>query len=72
MFVGQQKYSIDILQKFRMTNCKPSDIPIVQGTKLKKQDVAQLVDSTLYKSLVGSLLYLTATRPDIMFTASCL
>ena len=71
IFVGQQKYATDIIQKFRMTNCKSADTPIAQGTKLSKQDVAPSVDPTLYKSLVGSLLYLTATRPDIMFATSC-
>ena len=70
IFVGQQKYAIDIIQKFIMTNFKSADTPIFQGTKLSKEDVAPSVDSTLYKSLVGSLLYLTTTRPDIMFVAS--
>ena len=70
IFVGQQKYATDIIQKFRMINCKPADTPIAQGTKLSKEDVAPSIDFTLYKSLVGSLLYLTVTRPDIMFVTS--
>jgi len=53
-----------------MTNCKLVDTPIVQGTKLTKEDVAPQVDPTFYKILVGSFLYLSATRHDIMFAAS--
>ena len=36
IFVGQQKYDNDIIKKFRMTNCKPANRPISQGTKLRK------------------------------------
>jgi len=53
-----------------MTNCVPVDTPISQGTKSTKEDVAPPVDPTLHKSLVGSLLYLTMTSPDIMFATS--
>lgn len=70
IFVGQQKYATDIIQKLRIMNCKPADTPIAQGTKLSKEDVAPPVDSTMYTSLFGSLLYLTSTRFDIMFAAS--
>ena len=55
---------------FRMEGCNPVETPIPLGTKLSKSDEGPTVDSTLYKSLVGSLLYLTATRPDIMYAAS--
>jgi len=70
IFVDKQKYAIGIIQKFKMTNCKLVDTPITHGNKLRKEDVAPLVYPTLYKSLVCSLLYLTITRPDIMFEAS--
>ena len=53
-----------------MINCKLVDTPIALGTKLSKQDEGPSIDFTLYKSLVSSLLYLTITRPDIMFVAS--
>jgi hypothetical protein len=53
-----------------MEGCNPAETPIPLGTKLSKNDEGPTVDSTLYKSLVGSLLYLTATRPDIMYAAS--
>jgi len=53
-----------------MTNYKKVDTPISQGTKLRNEDIAPLVDPIMYKSLVGSLLYLSATRHDIMLETS--
>jgi hypothetical protein len=53
-----------------MEGCNPAETPIPLGTKLSKNDEGSIVDSTLYKSLVGSLLYLIATRPDIMYATS--
>jgi hypothetical protein len=70
IFVCQQKYATDILKRFRMKGCNPVETPIPLGTKLRKNHEGPTVDSTLYKSLVGSLLYLTTTRPDSMYAAS--
>jgi len=53
-----------------MNKCKPAETPITTGTKLSKQDKGLAVDSTLYKRLVGSLMYLIATLPDIMYAVS--
>ena len=53
-----------------MLNCKLAVTPIETGTKLSKEDDGSKFDSMLYKRLVGSLMYLTATRPDIMFIVS--
>jgi hypothetical protein len=53
-----------------MEDCNPSETPIPLGTKLRKKDEGPTVYYTLYKSLVGSLLYLTTTRPDIMYAAN--
>jgi hypothetical protein len=55
-----------------MLGCKPMATPLAVNEKLKKNDGGKKVDATLYRSLVGNLLYLTATRPDIMFAASLL
>jgi hypothetical protein len=52
-----------------MEEYNPAETPIPLGKKLSKNDEGSIVDSTLYKSLVGSFLYLTATRPDIMYAA---
>ncbi|KAL0374896.1 UNVERIFIED_CONTAM: Retrovirus-related Pol polyprotein from transposon RE2 [Sesamum radiatum] len=46
--------------------------PLVTGEKYKKEDGSEKVDGSIYRSLIGSLLYLTATRPDIMFATSLL
>jgi len=70
IFICQNKYANDLLKRFRMMNCKPAVTPIATGTKLSKYDEGSYVDPTLYKRLVGSLIYLTATRPDIMFAVS--
>ena len=53
-----------------MMNCKPLVTPIATDTKISKDDDGSKVDPTLYKRLVGSLMYLTSTRPDIMFGVS--
>jgi hypothetical protein len=70
IFVCQQKYAADIIKRFLMEGCNPAKTPIPLGTKLSKNDEGSIVDSTLYKSLVGSLLYLTTTRPDIMYATN--
>ena len=53
-----------------MLNCKPDVTQIATGTKLSKDDDGLKIDPTMYKRLVGSLMYLTATRPDTMFEVS--
>jgi hypothetical protein len=56
-----------LLNKFAMENCKPVSTYMVLGQKQMKKDEAPKTDSKAYKSLVCSLLYLTSTRPDIVF-----
>jgi hypothetical protein len=70
IFFCQKKYAANIIKRFRMEECNPTKTPIPLGTKLSKKDEGPTMDPTLYKSLVGSLLYLTTTRPDIMYAAS--
>jgi Reverse transcriptase (RNA-dependent DNA polymerase)/gag-polypeptide of LTR copia-type/Integrase core domain/GAG-pre-integrase domain len=72
IFINQKKYAENILIKFKMQDSKPVATPLMSNERLKSEDGAKKADSTLYRSLVGSLLYLSATRPDIMFTASLL
>jgi len=55
-----------------MFGCKSVATPLVANEKWMKEDGEKKVNASLYRSLVGSLLYLTATRPDIMFAASFL
>jgi hypothetical protein len=72
VFISQRMYAEKILRKFRMVGCKPMATPLAVNEKLKKEDGGKKVDATLYRSLVGNLLYLTATRPEVMFAASLL
>ncbi|XP_020271177.1 uncharacterized protein LOC109846363 [Asparagus officinalis] len=67
IFISQKKYAKDILQKFNMSNCNPVATPAEVGVKLRRDTPGSYIDPTLYKSLVGSLRYLTITRPDIVF-----
>jgi hypothetical protein len=66
MFITQSKYLKEILKKFGMAESAPVSTPMTTNCKLNKEDESPSVDSTLYRSMVGSLLYLTASRPDIM------
>ena len=66
IFISQKKYAKEILEKFKMAECNPVGTPVATGTKLTKEGDGKHVDPTIYKSLVGSLRYLTITRPDIV------
>ncbi|KAL0293379.1 UNVERIFIED_CONTAM: Retrovirus-related Pol polyprotein from transposon RE1 [Sesamum radiatum] len=72
IFICQKKYTETLLKKFKMESCKTVTTPLVTGEKYKKEDGSEKVDGSIYRSLIGSLLYLTATRPDIMFATSLL
>ncbi|KAI5348478.1 hypothetical protein L3X38_001365 [Prunus dulcis] len=72
VFIHQSKYAKSLLVKFGLEDCKSVTIPLPTGEKLKKVDGSQLADEGLFRKIVGNLLYLTATRPDIMFAASLL
>nr|XP_034899819.1 uncharacterized mitochondrial protein AtMg00810-like [Populus alba] len=72
VFIHQGKYAKSLVSKFRLDDCKPVSIPLATGEKLKKVDGSDLADEGLYRKIVGSLLYLTATRLDLMYAASLL
>ncbi|XP_052173352.1 secreted RxLR effector protein 161-like [Diospyros lotus] len=55
-----------------MEDCKPVGTPMTTNIKLSKNDDSEKVDESLYKSLIGSLQYLTASKPDILFVVSVL
>ncbi|PHU03205.1 hypothetical protein BC332_28456 [Capsicum chinense] len=65
-------YALNLLKRFKLDKCKPVATPLVVNEKLMKDDGEERADSKLYRSLIGSLLYLTATRPDVMFATSLL
>ena len=66
VFISQKKYALEILDKFMLKDCNSVITPSEVGLKLSKSGAGKRVDSTLYKQIVGSLMYLTSTRPDIM------
>ncbi|XP_060181239.1 secreted RxLR effector protein 161-like [Lycium barbarum] len=67
IFLHQQKYSRDLLKKLGMLECKPIATPIEPNAKMCVHGGKDLEDVTMYRQLVGSLIYLTQTRPDISF-----
>eukprot|EP00253_Pinus_taeda_P023395 PITA_23395 len=70
VFISQDKYVEAVLKRFNMQNSKAAVTPTVVGLKLTKEDSSKDFDPKLYKSIVGSLMYLTTTRPDIMHAVS--
>ncbi|XP_017614017.1 uncharacterized mitochondrial protein AtMg00810-like [Gossypium arboreum] len=72
VFIYQKKYSKEILKKFKLEECKEVSTPMSQKEKLCKEDGADKVDKGYFRSLIGCLMYLTATRPDILNAVSIL
>ena len=72
VFISQEKYAKDLLKKFKMEGCKAMTTPLMENVKLSKEDKGARVDPSKYRSLIGSLLYLTITRPYLMFASSLL
>ncbi|GJR82971.1 uncharacterized mitochondrial protein-like protein, partial [Tanacetum coccineum] len=67
IFICQDKYVDKILKKFRFTEVKTSSTPIETRKPLLKDEDGEEVDVQMYRSMIGSLMYLTSSRPDIMF-----
>ncbi|GJX11358.1 hypothetical protein Tco_0201217 [Tanacetum coccineum] len=68
IFFNQSKYIKEMLKKFGLEDSKPTKTPTSTEIKLTKDDEADSVDNSKYRGMIGSLLYLTASRPDIMFS----
>nr|GEW16792.1 retrovirus-related Pol polyprotein from transposon TNT 1-94 [Tanacetum cinerariifolium] len=67
IFINQSKFSLEILKKFRMDSCDSVDTPMVDRLKLDEDLSGTPVDQTRFRSMAGSLMYLTASRPDLVF-----
>ncbi|CAH9097660.1 unnamed protein product [Cuscuta europaea] len=67
IFIGQEGYAKKILENIKMDDCNPINTPVDCGVKLSKFGDEEKVEPTIFKSLVGSLRYLTCTRPDILY-----
>ncbi|CAL9002439.1 unnamed protein product [Prunus brigantina] len=72
IFLHQKKYATKVIEKFGLKSCKSVVTPLVTSERLCKEDGSEMADESEYRQIVGSLLYPTATRPDIMFASSLL
>lgn len=70
IFICQKRYAREVLARFDMESANAVKNPIVPGTRLSKNEGGVRVDETLFKQVVGSLMYLTVTRPDLMYSVS--
>ena len=68
IFISQTKYIKDMLKKFNMEDSKPVSIPMITDCKLIKDDKYLEVDHTMYRYMIGSILYVTTTRPYVIQT----
>jgi hypothetical protein len=72
IFLNQGKYAVEILKRFDMLECKVMTTLMETNLKLLVDTSSELVDATLYKQIIGSLMYLTNTKPDICFVVNTL
>ncbi|WRX21065.1 Reverse transcriptase [Theobroma cacao] len=68
IFINKERYTQDMLKKFNMLKLKLISTPMSPSTRLDLDEKAKNVDQKLYRGMIGSLLYLTASRPDIQFS----
>ena len=72
IFISQKRYVGELLNKFCIQDCNPVSTPMEQNLKLTSNEGSTFEDPTKYRQLVGSLIYLTNTRPDITFDVGIL
>jgi len=72
IFICLKKYAKEILKKFHLDDGKAMNTPINQKEKFSKEDGADKVDEAHFKGLIRCLMYLSTTRPDILFVVSIL
>lgn len=70
--ICQSKYALEILKRFDMENCNSVSNPMVPGSKMDMDEGGERVDETFYKQIIGSLMYITNTRPGLQFSVSLL
>ena len=68
IWLSQRQYALDMLSKYGMADCKPISMPLDQNLKLRADAGQVLEDVTMYRKIVGSLIYLTISRPDLSYT----
>ena len=70
IMITQSRYVDDVLNRFHMNDFKATSFPFPFGIILEEGGSTSMVDSTLYRQLIGSLLYLTLSRPDLSYVVS--
>ncbi|GJR87262.1 retrovirus-related pol polyprotein from transposon TNT 1-94 [Tanacetum coccineum] len=71
IFINQSKYASEIVKKYGLLTTDSVDTPLVEKSKLDEDLQGKQVDATLYRDMIGSLMYLTSNRPDLIY-AVCL
>jgi hypothetical protein len=72
IFLNQGKYAVEIIKRFDMLECKSMNTPMEAELKLLVDTSPELIDATLYRQIIGLLMYLMNTRPDICFAVNTL
>ncbi|KAK2451185.1 hypothetical protein QL285_010256 [Trifolium repens] len=67
-YIHQSKYTKELLKKFNLEDCKTMATPMHPTSSLSKEEIGTKVDQKLYRGMIGSLLYLTASRPGILYS----
>ncbi|GJZ37437.1 retrovirus-related pol polyprotein from transposon TNT 1-94, partial [Tanacetum coccineum] len=67
IFINQSKYALESLKKYGMESSDPVDTPMVEKSKLDEDTQGKTIDPTQYRGMIGTLMYLTASRPDLTF-----
>ncbi|GKF74152.1 retrovirus-related pol polyprotein from transposon TNT 1-94, partial [Tanacetum coccineum] len=67
IFINQSKYAFESLKKYGFDSCDLVDTPMVEKSKMDKDKKGKVVDPSNYRGMIGTLLYLTASRPDLRF-----
>nr|GEX60954.1 retrovirus-related Pol polyprotein from transposon TNT 1-94 [Tanacetum cinerariifolium] len=67
IFINQSKYALESLKKYGFKSCDPVDTPMVEKSKLNKDKKGKAVEPSHYHGMIGTLLYLTASRPELQF-----
>ncbi|GJU75375.1 hypothetical protein Tco_1272445 [Tanacetum coccineum] len=68
IFLNQSKYALDSLKKYGMETYEPAGTPMVEKSKLDENPQGKAVDPTCYRGMIGTLMYLTSSRLDLVFT----
>nr|GEY28241.1 hypothetical protein [Tanacetum cinerariifolium] len=67
IFINQSKYALESLKKYGFESCDPVDTSMVEKSKLDEDREGKAIDPSHYRGMIGTLLYLTASRPDLQF-----